>query len=277
VPITLIQPLSIGNALRLFITPKTGAKKWRVLRNTTGIFTGYDDATASVIHEGTDLIVLDTQALTNGAVYHYAIFWFNGTVWAADNINFATPNPTLSNLGTDVLSLVRDRLDEGLAIYISRGELHHKQNHIQVLTAPPLFEDTRWPVVTVHLQSDTSAERGIGDFIGTDSIGSNGLFVEHKGWLSRIQLLVVIWCLNPDERNLIRHAVKNLLIANIPVFDDSGVINMDVTQTDTEDFQSFGAPVYQTMTTISCLAPSVIGGTDYLVNVSGAVLPQAIV
>jgi len=275
-PITFIQPIPVGNALRIFITPPFGAKKWRLLRNANGIFSGYNDLGASVIHEGKDLVVLDSSALTNGQVYHYGLFWFNGTTWAAEGPNYATPNPTMAQLGPDVLSLIRDRLDEGLAVFVGRGELHHKQGHIQVLTAPPLFEDTIWPVVTVHLQSDSSAERALGEDFGS-SISDAGLTVDYEGWLSKYQLLIVVWCLNPDERNILRRAVKNLLIANLPVFDKAGMVQIDVTQSDTEDFQSFSAPVYQTMTTLSCIAPSIVGGTDYLVNIGSVVMPPAVV
>jgi len=275
-PITFIQPIPVGNALRIFITPPFGAKKWRLLRNANGIFSGYNDLGASVIHEGKDLVVLDSSALTNGQVYHYGLFWFNGTTWAAEGTNYATPNPTMAQLGPDVLSLIRDRLDEGLAVFVGRGELHHKQGHIQVLTAPPLFEDTIWPVVTVHLQSDSSAERALGEDFGS-SISDAGLTVDYEGWLSKYQLLIVVWCLNPDERNILRRAVKNLLIANLPVFDKAGMVQIDVTQSDTEDFQSFSAPVYQTMTTLSCIAPSIVGGTDCLVNIGSVVMPPAVV
>jgi len=273
-PITFIQPIPVGNALRIFITPPFGAKKWRLLRNANGIFSGYNDLGASVIHEGKDLVVLDSSALTNGQVYHYGLFWFNGTTWAAEGTNYATPNPTMAQLGPDVLSLIRDRLDEGLAVFVGRGELHHKQGHIQVLTAPPLFEDTIWPVVTVHLQSDSSAERALGEDFGS-SISDAGLTVDYEGWLSKYQLLIVVWCLNPDERNILRRAVKNLLIANLPVFDKAGMVQIDVTQSDTEDFQSFSAPVYQTMTTLSCIAPSIVGGTDYLVNIGSVVVNKS--
>jgi len=322
-PITFIQPIPVGNALRIFITPPFGAKKWRLLRNANGIFSGYNDLGASVIHEGKDLVVLDSSALTNGQVYHYGLFWFNGTTWAAEGTNYATPNPTMAQLGPDVLSLIRDRLDEGLAVFVGRGELHHKQGHIQVLTAPPLFEDTIWPVVTVHLQSDSSAERALGEDFGSSisdagltviqvltapplfedtiwpvvtvhlqsdssaeraigedfgsSINDAGLTVDYEGWLSKYQLLIVVWCLNPDERNILRRAVKNLLIANLPIFDRAGMVQIDVTQSDTEDFQSFSAPVYQTMTTLSCIAPSIVGGTDYLVNIGSVVMPPAVV
>jgi len=273
-PITFIQPIPVGNALRIFITPPFGAKKWRLLRNANGIFSGYNDLGASVIHEGKDLVVLDSSALTNGQVYHYGLFWFNGTTWAAEGTNYATPNPTMAQLGPDVLSLIRDRLDEGLAVFVGRGELHHKQGHIQVLTAPPLFEDTIWPVVTVHLQSDSSAERALGEDFGS-SISDAGLTVDYEGWLSKYQLLIVVWCLNPDERNILRRAVKNLLIANLPVFDKAGMVQIDVTQSDTEDFQSFSAPVYQTMTTLSCIAPSIVGGTDCLVNIGSVVVNKS--
>lgn len=268
-PITFIQPIPVGNALRIFITPPLGAKKWRLLRNANGVFSGYNDLGASVIHDGIERVVLDTQALINGTTYHYGLFWFNGTVWAADGTNQASPNPTMAQLGVDVLSVVRDRLDCGLAVFVARGELHHKQGHIQVLTAPPLFEDTIWPVVTVHLQTDQSNERALGEEIREPYFNeSTGFWEEFEGMLTRAQLLVVAWCLNPDERNLLRRAIKGVLIGNLPVFDAAGMIQIDISQTDTEDFQSFGAPVYQSMTTVTCEAPSIIGGVDYLVNVA---------
>src|ERR1035437_684123 len=117
-PITLIQPLPIGNAIRVFITPAAGAARWRVLRNLTGTFSGYNDSNASVIMDGLDAIVLDTQALTNGVTYYYGLFWFNGTSWAADGVVTGIPAATFAQLGPDVLSIIRDRLDDGLRVVV---------------------------------------------------------------------------------------------------------------------------------------------------------------
>lgn len=259
-PITFIQPIPVGNALRIFITPPFGAKKWRLLRNANGVFSGYNDPGASVIHEGVERVVLDTQALTNGVTYHYGLYWFDGVSWAADGTKSALAGVTLAQLGPDVLSVVRDRLDSGLAIYLARGELHHKNNHIQVLTAPPLFEDTQWPVVTVHLQSDQVSERGVGEVFGSAVLNEADVWVDGEGMLTRTQLLVVAWCLNPDERNSLRRAIKGVLIGNLPVFDAEGLHQIELSQTDTEDFQSFGAPVYQSMTTFTCQSEVLVSG-----------------
>lgn len=261
--ISFIQPIPIGNALRIFITPVFGAKKWRVLRNASGVFTGYNDAGASIVYEGIERVVLDTQALTNGQTYHYGLFWFNGTVWAADGGMAGIPVASFIQTGTDVLTVVRDRLELGLHEVVARGQLHHQQGHVQVLTAPPLFEDTLWPVVTCHLQSDQSAERAVGEQIQPQYFNDvTGLWGSSEGMFTRVQLLVVAWCLNPDERNLLRRAIKGVLIGNLPIFDDAGMFQVDISQTDTEDFQSFGAPVYQSMTTLTCIAPALVSGTD---------------
>ena len=258
-PINQTLALSIGNAIRIHLTPAAGVKRWRVLRNATGIFSGYNDATASLIHDGIDRVILDTQALVNGQAYHYGMFVFNGLIWAADGVVATTPSASFVQAGADVLNIVRDRIEAGLQVIVDRSEVHHENGNIQVLTAPPLFEDTVWPVVTCHVQTDASADRGVGEMIGADYISPmTDLWESHSGVFSRTQLLIVAWCLNPDARNALRRAVKGILIGNLPVFDAEGMLQIDISQTDTEDFQSFGAPVYQTMTTLTCLSAATI-------------------
>ncbi len=276
--INQILPLSIGNAVRLYLTPAAGVKRWRVLRNATGVFSGYNDATASVIHDGVDRVILDTQALVNGQVYRYGMFVFNGLVWAADGVVSATPAATFVQAGADVLNIVRDRLESGLQVVVARGDVFHENGHIQVLTAPPLFEDTVWPVVTCHVQSDAGADRGVGEMIGADYLSPmTGLWETHSGVFSRTQLLIVNWCLNPDARNALRRSVKGILIGNLPVFDAEGMIQIDISQSDTEDFSSFGAPVYQTMTTLTCLSTATIISSDSRPNINSITVSSPIV
>ena len=53
-----------------------------------------------------------------------------------------------------------------------------------------------------------------------------------------------------------------LLMANLPVFDDAGLLQIDCAFSDIEDFQSYAAPVYQALCNFSCLAPSAVESTD---------------
>lgn len=262
-PITQLQKLPIGNAVRVFIQPPAGATRWRLLRKTVNSFSGQDDPEASVIHDGDERVVLDAEALINGTTYYYKLYTWNGSVWAAEPSVSVVPNPNFEDIGTDVLSVVRDRLDEGLKVMLAKGLLTHPKGHIQVLTAPPAFEDTAWPVVTVHLMQDLPGERGIGELIGIDEFDADAWdWKSSEGWLSRVQLTIIGWCLNADQRIAIRKALKAIVIGNLPVFDAYGMVQIEFQQSDTEDFQSYAAPVYQVSNTFSCLAPSNVSTTD---------------
>ncbi len=258
--ISMIQPVAAGNALRVFLEPPSGALRWRLLRKLGDTFTGEDDTDAIVIYNGDDKPILDTLGLVNSTLYYYRPYYFDGTTWTPGTTVTSTPAATFEDLTVDVLSLVRERLDLGLQVEIARGNLIHDDSHIQVLTAPPTTDQARWPIVTVHLHDESAAERGIGEIIGADEFDAEtDEWLEKEGWLARTQLSIMGWSLNPDERIELRKALRRILLANFPIFDFAGMIQIDFSQQDTEDFESFGAPVYQVLCTLSCLAPSQVG------------------
>lgn len=267
-PILSISTVSAGSALSLRLASPITARSVRLLRNTTGIFSGHNDPSASVVLSGAaQTSVMDDGAL-DGATYHYQLYSFDGAAWVADGaVVSATPSATFQPVGVDPLSMVRDRLDLGLEVMRLRGVLTHDSGHIPVMTAPPIFEDVKLPVVTVHLTQDAPQERGIGEMPMVDEYDYEvGKWESHEGWLSGVQLTIVGWALNPDERIALRLAIKAVLIANLSVFDAAGVQQVEVQQTDNEDFQSYGAPVYQVMTTFRCIAPSVVSMPDMAIT-----------
>ncbi len=144
---------------------------------------------------------------------------------------------------------------------------------IQVLTAPPIFEETSFPVVVVHLTNETPAEHGIGEQVTMDGQGSDGLWNQTEGWLARTTISVIGWCLNPDVRINIRKALRRLVIGNLQVFYAAGLREIDFSQQDTEELTgTYGAPVYWAECTFSCLSPLAVGGqvepiTDITVDV----------
>jgi len=165
--ISFIQPLPSGNAVKLLIVPPALVRKWRVLRSVAPI-TGIGDAQAITVYEGNSRAVLDIQGLQNGQLYYYAVYnWLSGA-WQLDSSSAATPLAAFSGVAPDALLLVRDRLEAALAVMVVNAELYHKQGRIPVLTAPPLTEDAQWPCITVHLQSEQTTERGIGDELMID-------------------------------------------------------------------------------------------------------------
>lgn len=245
-------PIPIGNAAQLSIrTPPAGARKWRICRATTPPDT-VDDG--EVIYEGDDQSVID-HAIVNDTLYHYAA-WFtrDGTTWTGPQRASVRANPEYGFIGSDAQELVRDRLRDGLAVEVAAGRLLPPPGAsvIEVFTAPPRFDSVPFPCVSVHLDSDGPAERGIGDdMLNAEEMGG---WIEGDGWISRFDLTVMGWCLNPDERIALRKAIKKMIIGNFPVFAGAGLIQIDFHQRDEEDFQSYNAPIYMTRGMFTCLS-----------------------
>ena len=253
-------PVPIGNAVRLILQAPAGSVLTRVLRNTSGEFAGPSDPAASIVFEGQDDGCIDFCGLTNGTSYAYCAFDFVAGAWVSSPVVEVTPAANSSLVTDDVLTLVRDRLRAGLAVEVQAGRLQHANGAIPVLTAPPLFETTTFPIVTVHLNNEAPSIRGLGE-AECDEIfdPTSGLFTDSQGWLADVSLDVMAWVVgNPDVRIALRQAIKKVLIGNLSVFDSAGLVQVQIGQSDMEDFESYNAPVYQTRTTFSCLAPSVV-------------------
>ena len=258
--------LPIGNAVKLLGSVPAGTLSWVLLRNTSGTFSGHADPNASLIATGGSwprVYVVDSTVLTNNQTYHYQIYAYNGTAWAATDAVSVVPAWAVEDQSVDPLALIRDRLEVGLRNYVAQGFLFHEQGAIPVLTAPPLFDETPLPVVTVHLGLDASAERAIGEHIIPDEVDLvAGEWSDSEGWYSRYDITVAGYDLNPDARIALRKAVKALVIGNFPVFAAAGMLQIDFTVSDMEDMESYGAPVYMAMGKFTCLAPSVMVTTD---------------
>lgn len=259
--IEMLEPLSVGNAVRVVLSPPAGSLYWNVLRNTTGVFPSATDPNSTLVFQGSDAAPVDTTGLVNGTKYYYNAFYWNGTTWTADTASSCTPNATYQDSSTDVLSVVRDRIDAGLQVEVARGTLVPQSGAIQVLTAPPVFQDTRWPVVTVHLLSEAPVVRGLGELVETDSFDTTAhLWDESEGWMARVQLAVIGWSQNPDERIALRQALRRLIVANLPVFDANGMLEIEFSQQDVDAISGeYPAPVYQSAGTFTCLAPVIVG------------------
>jgi len=269
--ITMIQVLPIGNAMRVFLRPPDSSTRWRLLRRTDDAFTGEDDPDAVVVLDSAvDKVVLDRSSLANGTLYYYKPYYLISGAWTESDHMAAAPEATLVDASTDPQELVRERLQLALQAEINSGQLKHEYNRMPVYTAPPAYEDTRWPVVSVHLTSDARGESALGMGIAPDIFDSDdGEWTEFEGYFSAVNLMVVAWSLNPDERIALRKAIKRAVLGNLPVFDDAGMLNVEVNFSDAEDFDRYPAPVYQAVCQISCLAPSAVSAqVDEIVDVT---------
>ena len=136
--ITNTQAPSVGNALRLFITPPAGAVYWRVLRRTADAFTGASDAGAVVVADAcTDNAVLDVTGLVNGTPYYYRDYAWNGSAWLDPGQSAsATPSTSYTGEAIDPQGIVRERVSLGLAAEVAAGRLKPTSGTIPVFTAP---------------------------------------------------------------------------------------------------------------------------------------------
>lgn len=258
--IAMIQPLASGNALKVILDVPTGASKCRLLRKVTETFTGQNDPDAFMVSDALDRCVIDFAGLINETLYYYRAYYFVGGTWVSGQTASSTPTATYEDRFGDVLSLVRDRLDLGLQVEVKRGTLTHDLGHIKVLTAPPIFDDTAWPLVTVHLQNQSPDERALGEMPFPDEFDDDAdQWSDSEGWLARVQLTIMGWSDNPDERIELRKALQRIVLANFPIFDFAGMVKIEFSLQDTEDFGTYTIPIYQALGTFSCMAPVVVG------------------
>lgn len=266
--ITLIQHFPAGSSLRIFVTPPAGVTKWRVLRKSADTFTGPTDPSAYVVSESDAVAIVDSTGLINGVTYFYRAYDWDGVAWLDSGVTVSgTPVADYEDYSTDVVSIVHQRIAAGLAVELQRGTLTHVDHKIPVLIASPTFEDTKWPVVTIHVTNDSDGSRFIGEMAEPDAfISEDNEWEGYEGWYSRVQLTIGGWSLNPDGRMALRKALKRILISNLPIFDDMGMYEISISQNDRDDFQSYSAPVYQVLTQFSCLARSAVSSVDGVIR-----------
>lgn len=262
--ISIVQNLHIGNALRLFIAPITGAVRWRILRKGADTFAGVSDPAALIVYEGDERVIVDAESLPNEVMAFYRPYYTaDGTTWTAGPTAHGTPTSDYADYTTDVLSLLRDRIESGLLVECQRGNFLPESGYIQVFTAPPSLErDLRMPLVTVHLESEDPSERGIGDDISGDEFDSIGVeWNESQGWIANVSISVIGWSLNSDERIELRKALRRIIIANLEVFAANGIDQVSFSQQDIDAVNGeYPAQIYQSMCSFTCISPVRVGG-----------------
>ena len=257
--ISAIQAPASGNALRIFLAPPRGAFWWRLLRRTSDEFAGPDDPGAVVVVDRSrDDVVLDTTALVNGTPYVYRLYSSNQAGWTESDPVTGTPAATYEPGGPNPQQIVRDRVELGMAVEVAAGRLKPDGGKVYVITAPFVLSDNaKFPTVTVHNDSDDPGERVLGEMLSGDFEALGGIG-ESEGWLLRWSLTVLAVSLNPDERIALRESLRHVILANLPIFDDAGMVQIGFAQRDVEDTERYSAPLYMSYGTFTCLAPSFV-------------------
>jgi len=283
--IALLRTIPIGAAIEMSINVDGGATWIRVLRKTGAnqTFSGPADpssrAVDSAIRSSTQTQLLssliDCASIEDGETYTYIAYSYRQPDWLASAPRSITVAPTADSAGADPLDFIVRRFEAGLKMEVAAGRIKPKEGRIPIYTAPPQAETTLMPVVTVHLDIDQSAERAIGEHIAPDrydnpdapdAISQNDFWEEGEGWLSRWTCSVVGWSLNPDERNALRKAIKRIAIGNLPIFEAEGMIQVELTMRDSEDFTTYSVPMYLTSGTLTCLAPALLTGRAAVID-----------
>jgi len=265
--ISMVQPLHVGNALRLHLRPPAGALRWRVVRRADPAFSGpAPDPAQVVVYEGAENVFLDTAFLMNGVMVFYRAYYFttaSDAVYTESNVANGTPVANYREQSEDVLTFLRERLEVGLKVEVERGVLQHQDGYIPVYNAAPSLETTiQFPVVTIHLESDDPTERGIGEVIAPDVFDQIGdMWGESEGWIAASRVTVIGWSQNSDERIALRKALRRLVIANLQVFASKGWQQIEFGQQDIDSINGeFPVPFFQVLGNFTCLAPVVVGG-----------------
>ncbi len=262
--IAIVNPLPTGNAIRIFLTPPTGAQYWRVLKMGSDGFGGPDDLDYALIaYEGTERVFVDSESLQNEVMAFYKPFYrMADDTWQEGATAHGTPAATFADQATDVQSFLRKRLEEGLLIEVQRENIMAELGYVQVYTAPPALEQNlRFPLVTITLDGESPAERAIGEDVGGDLyLEDIDNWFESEGWLAQVQLSIVAWSLNSDERIELRKAIRRIIVANLPVFDSLGMTQVQVSFQDVDALNGeYNVNIYQVVASFSCLAPVRVG------------------
>ena len=268
-----------GNAASLVVMPdryQPMAVGWRLLRRTDDDFAGADDPAAVRVAEGDDDVemtqVLDYQGLTNGQAYWYQHYLNVDGTWEPSGSPVSVTPAYLAEplyATPDLASLVRERLALGLAAEVQAGRLRHDSGAIPVLSAQPLIDAVKLPVVTVILTDRRAEVRGIGEGVLPDQYDAEGNFWSvYEGWLDRSTVQIAVWSLNHQDRLRLRDAVQRILMLNLPVLDAAGFLTPELSEADNADFDSFSAPAFQSVFTLSCLHASLVRGKASVIRLS---------
>lgn len=256
-----VRSLPAGTSVQVWLTPPSGTRRTRVLRRGSDAFSSWDDPGAAVVLDTADeRVVVDAQGLANGQLVYYKPYYWNGTAWTTAPTVSATPGLTFSDLGIDPLLFVRQRLDDGLRGLVVANRLRHPKGHIQVLAALPALDDVTLPVVTVALVRETPLDRVLGDRPSPGHLDLDDFeWHDADGWLARVQLHVTAFTFNVEERIYLRRAIRNVIIANLDVFENHGLHEVEFSQEDMDDVQNYNAPMFLSVGTFSCVTAAATG------------------
>jgi len=257
----LLQPHPAGNAVRLILAPPADAASWRVLRRTSDTINGPDDSGAVLVADwGRDEGFTDIAGLVNGTEVFYQAFYRDaaGTeILPRHPAASVTPAYTARDTSVDVLAVLFDRFTKGMALAVEAGKVRPKSMRVPVICAP--FVDpgkTELPMVTMHLDGEQPTEFGLSALLETEPLEGIG-GDETEGNLCRVSVNIIAVSLNPDERNALGRVLKHIVLSNLDIFEQQGLLNPTLSLNHTELLpETNAAALYLATASFICLASS---------------------
>lgn len=256
----LIEPMPAGNAVRIILSPPSGAAEWKVLRRASDSITGPDDAGAVLVadwgrYEG----IIDDDGLVNGTAAYYRVFYRDAAgapILPHGPAQSVTPAATARDTSPSPLRILRRRLELGLAAAVAEGRLTPRSGKVPIVVAPMVDPGKiSFPIVSIHLDRDAPAERAVAEFLFEDATADG--FDDTHGYLSEVSINVVAVSLNPDERLTLGEVLKHIVLSNHPVFLAHGLMRPSASLAHSEMAPDQNAtPLYVAALTFTCLAPS---------------------
>ena len=269
-----------GNAVAISLRIPAQVSAWRLLRRLDDDFAGESDPNAILIADDQGAgdfelaPVLDYTGLTNGVAVWYQEYEQTDGLWeAAGDPVSATPAYLAEPLyaSPDLASLLRERLTLALQAEVIAGRLRHESGGIPVLSAYPLIESIRLPVVTVILENRHAEVRGIGEIVTPDAFDGS-YWDTFEGWMDRSTVQIAVWALNHEDRLRLRDAAQRAILLNLPILDAAGFLLPDLSESDSQDFESYSAPIYQSIFSLSCLHAALVRSQFSPINIVEAIV-----
>lgn len=259
--ITMIMPLGVGNAVKMFFEPPEKAENMKVMKKGSPGITGPDDQSAALVFTGIRDYFVDDVGLMNGVTYWFKPFYLIGGDWVGGDERSVIPAYTDKDLTSDPLTVLRERLRSGFESAIEAGEVANVRV-IPVYDAPPQNTvDTPFPCVSLIYADESPAEEFIGmDIIG-DSLDDESSWFDSHGYIGNFSIDIGIWCINPVQRRTLRKILRKLLLANNDVFSSHGFVNVTYNTRD-EDMLNESPPLYIVIGSFRCQAPVLVGSDN---------------
>lgn len=288
------RPFAFGGAVRVFWINPTDATfdHVKVLRKTTGTFSGPSDPAATLIYTGRGLrtpsyqpvfradpataevrvrSLVDAQGVLWATTYYYALYALNAAetdVSAAVIVSTTTPEISAFE-EVDLIAVLMDYVRAYFQRQIQTGALVLRPGitELPVLDGPPLIDTVALPCLSIHLDADAPEAFALGDAL-TDGDASGDARVYRRGYLGTLTLAVTGWTENPDTRRALYRQLKACLISVRPLLADLGAINPTIAGHYAEDFEQYNLPMYLAALTLTAtvetsvravpVAPSVV-------------------